>query len=211
VLVFDLILRSTLLSLGPSVREHRGRVIARTNFLLRALTLFSYSHEVVVDRKSRYVSVSTRRMWFLKSGEAIPFRSVQRIHYGYASLPTSVGHTTDGVGVTDRLEKFTVALILEPEAGETRGREVELFAFRGEGSGDGLGLHNIIDLEGAQETTSLQFVRLLQKHIGVSLAEATPHLADSHGRKWTCLGCGRPGPPNARRCYYCGGEVAPPT
>ncbi len=207
--LFNLVVRIGLLSIAPAVRETRGQLRARTNLLWQLLSLFSYRREVVVDRKSRYVSIATRRLWFLADDRAIPFRSIERIDYGFKSMPTSIGRGIDGAGVSDNIETFSVSLVLNPEADETRGEIVELFAFRGDGSGEVPTFNEAINFEGAQEEESLAFVRALQRHVGVGLSKATPRLEDDAGRRWACTDCGRPGPPRERPCYYCGGEVRP--
>ncbi|WP_437680217.1 hypothetical protein [Sorangium sp. So ce131] len=198
--------RWSLLSIVPRVWVDGDHLHARTSFAVRALSLFSYAMTLHVDRRARYVFIERRTLWLRRQGRAIPFKQIDHIDYRFSSFTTEWNASGRP---TDRLESFSVALVLKGEE-----EPVRLFRFRGEGSVStgGLGVlagDAIVDLEGAQEEASQRFVSLLQEFIGVGLGKPMPRLRDASGQVWACRACARPAPPRPGRCLYCGGQVAP--
>ena len=181
---------------------------------MRLLTLGSFRRQVVVDRRSRFVSIERRLLWLFKSTRLIPFRHIHRIDYDYERTTTSIRGSRHGAGSGDEVESFRVALVLRaredlPESHRHLEEEhVHLFSFHGEGQGQ---LTTFVDFQGQQAELSRRYVERLRELIGVGFGHELPQLHDDRGRAWTCQGCGRPGPPRAGRCYYCGGALAAST
>lgn len=198
-----------LLTLAPRVWEHAAQLHGRTSWLVRLLTLGSFSRHVIVDRRARWVTIARRRLW-LTQRRLIPFRHVHRIEYEFHRTVTSLAVSGGEVRSGDELERFEVSLILRarediPASHAHLHEEVlPLFAFVGEGRGTAY----LIDFEGNQEDLSRRYVERLTEYLGVGVGLRTPQLADKHGRNWTCATCHRAGPPRPGRCYYCGGELA---
>ncbi|WP_146155210.1 hypothetical protein [Enhygromyxa salina] len=201
-----------LLTLAPRVDEqHPGVLRARTPLLMRLLTLGAVYREVIVDRRSRYVIIERRLLWGLRRQRVIPFRIVRRIVYDYDRTVTSLRAHLHGVDSGDEIERFDVALVVAtredvPDShAHLYEEQVPLFSFHGEGQGGGLILRP--DLEGQQEQLSRRYVERLRELLGVGFGNELEQLSDDAGRAWSCSGCGRPGPPRAGRCYYCGGQL----
>jgi hypothetical protein len=200
------------LTLAPEVDERDGVLRARTSLLLLFLTLATYSRQVVVDRKSRYVLLDTRVLWFFHRKRVIPFKQIVRLTYDYESTVTSMQATTiDGVAATgDEVDSFRVGLVLRTrdDVPKTHAHlyeeQLELFEFVGDGRGSALGLN----AEGQQETLSRRYVERLEALIGVGLGNELPPVLDESGQVWSCQACARPGLPRPGKCYYCGGTLA---
>jgi hypothetical protein len=200
-----------ILTFAPTVSEHDGVLRARTSTLLRVLTLGTVDREVVVDRRSRYVIIEQRILWFHRRRRIIPFRMITRIAYDYDSTVTSLHQTMQGAVSGDEIERFDVALIVcereDVAASHAHLHEerVLLFSFRGDGQSQNFAL--ALDFQGQQEQLSRSYVDRLRALTGVGFGNEIEQLTDSGGRAWSCAGCGRPGPPRAGNCYYCGGEL----
>lgn len=197
-----------VLTLAPTVWEQAGQLHARTSLILRLFSLGSFSRHVIVDRRSRWVTITRRRLW-LTERRLIPFRHVDRIEYEFRRTVTSIAVRGAEVGSGDELESFLVSLVLHtsenvPATHAHLDEEpVPLFVFFGEGRGG----VRMIDLEGKQEDLSRRYVERLRQYLGVKVGLGTPQLADRQGQNWICSACRRAGPPRPGRCYYCGGEL----
>lgn len=191
--------KSGLLTLGPRVWHRGGRLYVRTSRLLRLLSLWSHSRTVVVDPKMRRVEIHSRDLWAWTRHRLIPFARIDHLDYRYGSLPTSFSMFH---GTTDRVEKFTIEVVLE------NGEQVHLASFRGEGaamtgmSGVLLGGDAMIDYAGNQEAASRDLVELLVDTIGVPLGKRL-----GSARVRVCSACGRHAGAAGDRCAYCGGTV----
>ncbi|KIG16378.1 hypothetical protein DB30_04545 [Enhygromyxa salina] len=200
-----------ILTVAPLVSERDGVLRARTSLLLQLLTLGAAVREVIVDRRSRYVIISQRVLWLFRRRRVIPFRMIKRITYDYDSTVTSAHRTMQGTLVGDEIERFDVGLVIcaredvPATHAHVHEEHVPLFSFRGEGSSRYFSFS--ADFEGAQEQLSRNYVERLRALIGVSFGNELEQVTDSGGRKWSCAGCGRPGPPRPGRCYYCGQEL----
>jgi hypothetical protein len=198
-----------ILTFAPIVSEHDSVLRARTSPLLRALTLGAVVREVVVDRRSRYVIIEERILWLRRRRRIIPFRMIRRIAYDYDRTTTSIRGTVRGAVAGDEIERFDVALMVcerdDVPASHAHLHEerVLLFSFRGEGQSQ----YRALDLMGQQEQLSRRYVERLCALTGVGFGNELEQLTDRTGQTWACSACGRPGPPRAGRCYYCGGEL----
>jgi hypothetical protein len=198
------IVTTNLLAKNPAVFREGDRAVARTNWWLQLLTLFSYRKQVIIDRRRKQIEIDTRAFWFFRWKTRIPFSRIERLSYGFAAFGTEWGAFWER---TDQVESFTVGLVLRaPE--ET----LDLFSFRGEGSvqtgwtGVLLG-DSLVDFEGDQADASRSFVRILQEFTGASLTGPLPHIANQAGERFSCEQCKRPSPPNKKKCMYCGGGL----
>jgi hypothetical protein len=212
--MLDAMMGLRILTLAPQVSEHHGVLRARTSIFLRVVTLGLVRREVVVDRRSRYVTIDERYLWLVRRKRVIPFRWIHRIEYDFVRAATSLRRRYDGsVGSGDEVESFRVGLVLRPreDVPETHGHlyeeRVHLFSFHGDGRGQAIS----IDFEGQQEGLSRAYVDRLRALTGVNFGHELPQLQDEIGRAWTCELCQRPGPPRPGKCYYCGGALAPET
>lgn len=191
--------KSGLLTLGPRVWHRGGRLYLRTSRFVRLLTLWSHARTVIVDPKLRRVEIQTRDLWAWTRHRLIPFARIDHLDYRYGSLPTSFSMFH---GTTDRLEKFTIELVLDD------GERVHVTSFRGEGaamtgmSGVLLGGDALIDYAGTQEAASRDLVELLMETMGVPLGKRL-----GSARVRVCSACGRSAGPGNERCAYCGGAV----
>ena len=188
----------SFLSLKPRVWVEGDCLYARTSFLRKLITLFSYSREVKVDRSRRLITLRVRSFWFFTREKFIPFDRVAYIDTDFRSMPTSFGW----LGATDRWETYVVTLVLrDPQ------ERIPLMSFSGEGSvetgwrGVIFGGDSIIDLAGDQRKAFHRFISLLRDFLGVSIGE--PLTISS---RFICRNCGRPIPPARKNCLYCGGE-----
>lgn len=191
------------LLLSPRVTESDGLLRAQTAPLLGLLSLGLVHREVLVDRKSRYVTLVHRRLWLFRKTRVIPFKHIHRIDYDYEATTTSFGRNLDpSIIERDEIDSFHVALILRPRTdvpdshAHLYEERVQLFGFHGEG-------------DGVEEVRSRHFVERIRALTGVGFGNELQALPDEHGLTWACRGCGRSGPPRAGKCYYCGGELAP--
>jgi hypothetical protein len=198
-----------LLTLAPQVDERDGVLRARTPILIRLLSLGMVHREVVVDRRSRYVTIDERYFWLVKHKRVIPFRQIHRLEYDYERTTTSLRRGYSTVETGDEVESFRVGLVLRPRAdvpdshAHLYEERVHLFGFHGDGRGQAISL----DFEGQQEALSLRYVERLRALIGVGFGNELPQLRDEIGRAWSCEQCKRPGPPRPGRCYYCGAAL----
>lgn len=92
-----------ILTFAPIVSERDGVLHARTSLLLRVLTLGAVAREVVVDRRSRYVTIDERLRWFHRRRRIIPFRMIRRIAYDYDSTVTSLHGSVHGAVTGDEI------------------------------------------------------------------------------------------------------------
>ncbi|MFN7696688.1 MAG: hypothetical protein ACK6CU_11140 [Deltaproteobacteria bacterium] len=197
--------RTSLLSVSPDVEiDALDRLVARSSPLVRVLTLFSFERTVTVDRKRQVVHLETRFLWFGRSKRAIRFDEISHLSYRYGSLWTSIGF----LGVKDRVERFSVGLVLRDES------EVHVFDFSGEGHGDPTGVvgvlldgDSLVDFAGAQEAQSLSFIELLMKVTGKGLSKDRPAAHRLVPRARECAACGQSTVPSGGRCQACGARL----
>jgi len=158
---------SSLLSLKPRVWVEGGNLMARTGWLVRFLSLFSYSKLVAVDKSTQYVTITTKRLWGFTSSKVIPFGRIERIDYSFGSMMTDWSLFQ---GETDRLESFTISLMLDDPH-----EKVKLFSFMGEGSvstgwsGVLFGGDDVVDYQGDQEASSRDYAEALKAFTGKTL------------------------------------------
>jgi len=156
----------SFLSVKPQVRILPEQLIARTAFLWRLLSIFSYSKVVTVDKAARTVVIDKRIFWLFTLKTTIPFDRIKRIKYGFDNFFSALTATRDIFWRrTDQLEIFSVALELTDPADE-----VGLFNFFGEGAvmtgwtGVLLFRDSLVDYSGDQQESSLGFVELLMQY-----------------------------------------------
>ena len=188
-------------AISPAFGLSDGALWARTNLGWQVVTLGWGARTVRIHHG--FVEIADRSWWVRRSTEMVPLEHVSHIDYGYDEYVVGGNQFGDA---TDAVERFTVALVLKEAQGE---RRVPLFDFWGEGHvAPALG-SGLIDERGTQEGDSLGFVELLRRHTGLPMGEPMEAIPDAEGRLWQCTACGRDSGPAAKRCLYCGGEVAP--
>lgn len=193
------------LSLKPRISTSGGILRVRTSTLLRALGLFSFGRTVWIDSRRRTIAVETRRFWIRSGWRTIPFERVDHLDYDFSTLPTSFSFPH---GSTDQVETYTVSLVLKDPQ-----EQVEVASFHGEGSvmtgweGVFFSGDSLLDWSGNQGDSSLTFVEVLKKILGVPLGKQIGPIRDKEGVLWRCTACGRNSPPARKRCQYCGGAV----
>lgn len=157
----------SFLAIKPKVLLAGDWLITRSSFIMRLLSLFSCFKCVIVDKRKKNISISEKYFWVFSKSRCIPFEQIKRINYSFSSVPTSWNLF---VGTTDRMEWFTVSLILCDTY-----EEVRLWTFFGEGAvatgwkGILLGEDEILDLSGDQKASSLNYIKLLQSFTGKML------------------------------------------
>lgn len=199
--------RSRLLGVAPEVIVHDGLLIARTNDVWTALSLFSYRRELYVDARRSRIMLRERRFWRTRETR-LDFDAVDHVEYGYGSFSTSFFTTVQSGRLSlqsaDSLERFRVALVLK------NGERLPLFSFVGDGERmtGGLGVllgDSLVDFSGEQEAESYRFVRHLQRLTGFRLGPALAAGLEAGRQK--CPSCGHENAPRAR-CLYCGAALA---
>lgn len=159
------VLRSRFFSLSPRVRRVGSQLWIVTNRRTQALSLWSYRREVHVAGDARFVFIETRCFWFHRTRQALPFRHITRISYGFRQLPTS----WDIFGrVHDAWETFDVYLELDESSAS-----VLVTRFPGEGARGGVGRwltgDDLVDYEGTQEVDSRALVEQLEEMLKVEV------------------------------------------
>lgn len=155
-------------TLGPRVRDSDAHLVARSNLIFEALTLFSWRRRLEVDATKRLLTVTTTTFWRQNRPREIPFHEIGRIWRTAKRFGTS--HTITGE-TTDQVERFLVALELKSA------EKIPLFTFSGEGTRKtGLGGvilgDSIVDAHGAQDRRSVAFARRLAELTGAELLDA---------------------------------------
>ena len=158
-----------MLSTGPSIRKVGERLVCRTGWGGRLLSLGACSTTLVVDPAERRLHLTRRSFWFRRRRRAVGFDLVEAVTYGYEDL--APGPPLDFA--RDSLDLFTVGLRLSD------GEEFTLFRFFGEGTFRNDGMlpdwcywpEYTLDLSGDQEPRSRQLVDLLSAMLDV---EVTP-------------------------------------
>jgi hypothetical protein len=181
------------LNFGPRYWVDGQRLYATTSRVLQALSLFSYGRRVVVDRRLKRVMIRTRSCWARVRRDSLRFDEVGHVEYRY----TGFGH----------LECFVISLV---PVGERTA--MDLFAFSGEGTNEGMALPGIddvtlfVDLHGDQEAASLGYVELLCRFLGVPLGPRFRRqgAALERGDHRRCPHCGHSIEARSRYCVYCG-------
>lgn len=150
----------------PRVRQTGDWVVAQTSLWSLFWTLGTFYRCVVVDPRSRMVTIRDRTAWFFPRDRTIAFKDVLNVGYGYRDQTISLSLFSGGEQSID--DRYTVGLKLIPD-----GKYVELFAFSGPGGRrhDGPFCN---DLEAAfdispvwtQAARSRQFAELLGKTLG---------------------------------------------
>lgn len=162
---------TNLLALKPKIWIEGTRLYAASSIAGRVLSLFSRYRKVIVDRKKKFVYISTKKFWVFESVKVIPFSNIERIDYSYFDIATRwIPYAYE---TTDQVECFTVSLcLIQPE------EKVKLFSFIGEGAVETgwIGVlqgDEIVDFCGDQAPSSRNYVNLLMKFTGKFL---TPHI-----------------------------------
>jgi hypothetical protein len=149
------------------VTKTAGKLIARTAWRLRILSLGWLYRKVTVDPRRKELTVRRRYFWVFSRCRRIRFEAIDAITYGYqdwaASATVYPAH--------DSVDLFSVGVRLRG------GEEVHLFYFYGDGTFTNDGPwpdwlywdDYLFDLSGTQHRESYAFVELLSKMIGVSV------------------------------------------
>jgi hypothetical protein len=155
------------LSVGPSIHKRKGKLIARTPWPIRLLTLGLSRREVMVDPRRQVVVVRRRRFWFRRRRLVVPFGLVKSVTYRYAESSERPWWGTAG----DSFDVFTVSLRLHDFS------DVHLFTFLGDGEyenrsalPDWLFWPNFaLDVAGTQGRESRAYAELLARMLQVPL------------------------------------------
>jgi hypothetical protein len=204
-------IRHSLFSLNPRVREARGVIHVRTNFLMRILCLFAFEQEFYIARDGSRVDVFTTRFWFFRKTRSIRREAIAYLDYRYGSLGTSFIYGPSaggrvGMQAADKLERFTLWLVLRDGDEEIRLCEFSGSASVATGIGGVLLGDDVIDFEGTQQSESLALISQMTDRLQVPLGPPLPaQLRDGVGGSARCADCERPVPPRCERCQYCGG------
>ena len=196
-----LTLASRFMTLRPAVRMEHDRLVVRTGWPARLLTLGLRSRRVEIEPARRRLTIRHRTGYLFGRTTELDFDDVWYLDYAYASVGTSWGWSLDGVGRTDEVERFAVAVVTED------GQSHTICSFFGEGSvhtgwagtifGDGL-----VDVSGTQDSESRQFAVGLAYILGVPIGKPLP--AEVEAELLACAGCGHNISPHAAKCLYCG-------
>ncbi len=195
---------SSWLSLKPQIDGDEETLICETSRLAKLLTLWASHRRIVVDRRSRTVTIETRGWWSEGTVLEIPFEGVDHIEYEFYPVPANRAWGSLPIEV----EWFTVSLAMR-----TGGDAVQLTAFAGEVSeltdrmGTIVGDVSLLPA-GDQEDASRRFVVALKRLLDVPIGIPVPHVADERGVRYRCMACTRPSPPRRAKCQYCGGPVS---
>ena len=159
---------SQIFSICPRIREDGDRLIARTAWRYRILTLGASYREVVIDTEQKVIRIRRRFLWVVRRRAKIPFSSVKKVTYGYDlwSPNSWLSWTYDGFDI------YAVGLKLDND------KDVHLFNFLGEGTFTNEGplpdwvywSDFAFDVVGTQGQESKVFAELLSRAIGVSIA-----------------------------------------
>src|SRR5438552_1205170 len=109
---------SSLLCVGPRIWKRGHRLVARSGWKTRLLTLGLSNKELVVDPKAREVHLRRRRFWFWRRGTRIRFDTIAGVIYRYGD-----GSVRPWGGAGDTFDIYSVGLRLHGD------EEVHLFAF----------------------------------------------------------------------------------
>lgn len=161
---------SKYFTIAPRVYFKRESLHLETPLWLAGLLLFLRLRHIEIDKKRKYVQVSTRWFWFFNVVRLIPFRHIKCVYYDYEEVPNS-GVLYHGFAMaTDSLEDYRIGLVLNHPDDE----RVYLFRVAGEGA-KMTGLFGVllgdspVDLQGNQQQQSLGLASLLSKFLGVPL------------------------------------------
>lgn len=159
------------ISVCPRIRADEDRLTASTSWLVRILGLELSLRQVVVDRRSRTVTVEQRTAWFFHRRHILSFAQIAAVTYGYEDVnPFAIFSSTH-----DAIDRYVVGLRV------VASDEVRLFSFLGDGvfSNDGplpdwwYWKDYMLDFTGTQERESKLYVQLLSKLIGVTITPST--------------------------------------
>jgi hypothetical protein len=159
---------SRLLSVCPRLLKDGGKLIAKSAWRLRILSLGSYCRQVTIDPRKKELILRRRYGWFFSRRRRVRFQTIETVTYGYHDWALS------GVfsWAHDSCDLFSVGVRMHD------GEEMHLFYFYG----DGTFTNNspwpdwfyweeyLTDLSGTQDRESKGFVELLSKMIGVSVS-----------------------------------------
>jgi len=195
-------------SIHPTVWVKGDHLFARTSYPVQALTLFSYSRHLHVDRAEKMIDFEVDRFWMTARRHVIPFARVHYIESGYGKMGTALGYTREGWGATDIMDGFHVGLVLrDPE------EYLALFRFVGEGAvetgveGVLYGGDQIVDCRGGHHEEYAFFVEKLQEFLRVPVGSQSEAVPDRMGIGHRCSICRRPSTAKAERCWHCGSPV----
>jgi hypothetical protein len=154
---------------SPLVWRDAQSLYARTSAWYQLLNLGSYCRTVHVDRASRHIIITVRKLWCLTRSTFIPFGTIDYIDRSHWDVPQSIGLTAEGVAATDVTEVWYVRAKLKGTP-----HPVSLFRFIGDGArvtgwlGVMFGGDGVVDFEGMQDQKSDAYARLVAEYAGVT-------------------------------------------
>ena len=160
------------LSVCPRIRADQDCLTASTSWLVRILALGLSLRRVVVDRRTRVVTVEQRTAWLFYRTRSFSFAQVAAVTYGYEDAnPVAIFSSTH-----ESIDRYVVGLQI------VGNDEMWLFSFLGDGvfTNDGpmpdwwYWEDCAMDFTGTQERESKLFVQLLSKLIGVTIIPLLP-------------------------------------
>jgi hypothetical protein len=198
-------------SLRPKVWTQGDHLYARTPYTVQALSLFAFARQIHVDGKKRIIEIEDVRFWLFRRVQTIPFDRVAYIDPRHSDLGTSRGWAGYGCWArTDKLENFTVSLVLRrPD------EEVRLFRFAEGGTAQSGGFGSVCgdsdplaDSHGELGDHVRFFVEKLQQFLKVPVGGTTgPIPDDKTGVQYECSICKRPSLASRDTCWICGSPV----
>lgn len=124
------------------------RLIAHSSWWIQALCLFAYTKEIVIDKRTRMITIRTKWLWGLvRRVRHIHVKRVGLIQYGSDRIP--IGWRIDDA---IKREWFTIWVLMHPG-----GEALKLWTFIGVADG----IH-----EPEHRVKALAYVRLLREFTG---------------------------------------------
>jgi hypothetical protein len=196
------------LTLRPAIYAEDNRLVIKTGFLARLLSLFLNFRKAEISPTEKTVSISHRMAYLFATSSVIDFADISHIDYGFRALGTDWGWSGFGYfGRQDQVESFAISIVTNDKTKHF------LCAFRGEGAvctgwtGMLLGDDDLVDFAGSQEDESRTFAKAIAKLVGVQIGEPM----EAYDEMPTCPACGHPTSPHKQTCLYCGALLPEPS
>lgn len=150
----------------PRIFKSKGKLVAKSSFYQRVITLGLLNRKVIVDPSRRTITISRSLFWFFRPRRRISFDLIRAVTYGYQDWNADSwdwGHKAEDL--------FKVGLRLHDRS------EIHLFYFYGEGEFTNQGplpdwiywTRYQLDVAGTQGSESRLFAESLSKLIGVPI------------------------------------------
>jgi hypothetical protein len=201
-------------SIKPKIALTADRLVAVTPLLGRLLSLFAYRRVLIVDRKSRLITLDVHTWWLIRSIKVLSFSRVEYLWYGYGELPIDFGYVASYAQQLNEINWFNVALKVHGDS-----RPLLLFRFLDTGGAlsEALALSFraalllwLLRIAGNEDSQSLALAKALEQLIGVPISspmlDEVRHAIEDAATP--CPRCGRALSTGAERCIYCGAHFS---